>query len=320
MMSRKEEPRYRPQTSIDNSVIDLPKIKSTPTDYKISLTSKVAKNVPYFEEDEIDVKVDKNNTLVSLNVINAITDEPITQFDMTVHNTVCALYQEGNTHITANQVAKKLIGVKVKKNHVDIVNQSIYKMSKTHIFINHEEQFKNWKKADEMTEDDYVTSRSSYMLNISIEQRFYLNNNKVTHGFVINETPPLYEYSVLYRQIASTKDKLIKTSGFINKYDETTIGLEGFLVERIEMFLNARRNNNKKLNTTTITYKDMYKNLGKESLLTGRSEYRKRFINIVTNILDAYKYNGFIKSYTQEGNYINGKIIIGKIKDKEKYI
>lgn len=324
MTKNNEIYNYRTTVDDDNKETEITHIKSVPTNYIMSMVSKVAKNVknPLLNEDQsLNIKVDNNDTKVLLSLINAVADTHISHYDLTVHNAVCTLYYEGNKEITPKQIAKKIIGknVKIRKHHTDSITASVTKMKKTLIAIDHREQFINWNKEKEAGSDYYISDKFDSMLNIVIERGRYLNNNKVEFTFHIKETPPILDYSILYKQIANTKDELIDTSGYLTKYDETTIALRSYLVERIEGF-KSQRAANKKINTFDISYKTMYESVGKSELIEGRSEYRNRFLKNVNSILDAFKNNGWIKSYSHSGNTINGKVTIGKILHDDKYI
>lgn len=324
MSMTKNNEVYNYRTAVDDNNKELPIIKSNKTNTSLSLMSKAVNKVKddnFLNTDTIGVIVDKNDTTVLLTVINKIADEPISPFDLSVHNTVCTLYNENNTHFTAKMIAQKLIGKSTKpsKNLIRDVELSLYKMGKTYIGIDHEEQYNSWNKEAGNDEEVETNIKMRYMLQLDIDLKIKLNNN-VTSAFRLNRTPPLLEYTKVYRQLASTKDELIDTSGYLTHNSET-IAIKEYLKNRIEVF-ESMRSRNKKFNTTDISYKKLYEELKKGYLIQPgeRSENRKKLLNHVTNILEAFKHNGWIKSYSHSGNTINGKVAIGKILHDDKYI
>lgn len=321
-----EEYHYR--SVVDSKEKSIPVIRSKKTTSTLGLTSKVSnlvKDNHFTNDEQLGVRVDKQDTQVLLTVINKIADEPITPFDLTVHNIVSTFYSEEQQYFTSKQIAQKLIGDKKTKPYKTLitdVEQSLYKMAKTFIGIDHTEQFSNWKIQDKY-EDDQIEAniKMRYMLNLDIDLTIKLNNNVVS-SFKLNQTPPLLEYSKIYRQLATTEDKLIDTAGYLT-HNQDTVAIKYYLKDRIEAFKSIR-SRKKKINNSDISYKTMYEYLNLQHLLTDRSENRMKFLNHVKNILEAYKNNGFIKSYklTHEGRdtTINGKIVIGKIKNNDTYI
>lgn len=317
---------YRSQGTNDKEILSL---KYSKTKNTLQLTNKVSKNIGHeiFSNNEdnevLDVLVDNNDTSVEL-MVNQSDSNSITHFDKAVHEVVCTFYNEGQIYFTTNQIVQKLIGTdtktKASKTLLDKINQSILKMRKTDITINHSNQFDKWNKHEEYEDSDTEISLR-YMLNVNVDVTVKMNGNETT-AFKVNEIPPLLEYSNIYKQLVSLSDELIDTSGYLTHNNET-IAIKHYLNNRIQE-MKGMRKGRKVNNSKEISYETMYKALNKPQLMNNNArKQRQRLINHVENILRAYKENGYISDYNlthkSKDTTKNGKIVIGKIKDSEGY-
>lgn len=269
------------------------------------------------------IRVDNsNNTQVVLALLNEITTNKLEQLDLYVYSVVHTFYANGRHYITNKQVAEKLAGGKLKSNHqlIKDVSKSLFKLSNTKIYLNHEEQIKNWNIPEKIE----ITPESALikpLLNLESRSNIIMNNN-IVDGHEIVRSPALYEYDALYNQLSTLDDTLINTQRFLT-HNKETLELKRVLITRIETMKRIRSNAPKsRINKKDISFKSLYDEVVKQELLEAPSKKRTNYLKHIENILSAFKNNGYIKNYRIEGNTKDGKIVIGKIYDKSnnKYI
>lgn len=274
-----------------------------------------------FEKDYIRVDND-NNTQVVLALLNEITTNKLEQLDLYVYSIVHTFYANGRHYITNKQVAEKLAGGKLKSKHqlIKDVSKSLFKLSNTKIYLNHEEQIKNWN-IPEKIETTPESALIKPLLNLESRSNIMMNNN-IVDGHEIVRSPALYEYDSIYNQLSTLDDALINTQSFLT-HNKETLELKRVLITRIESMKRIRSNTPKsRINKKDISFKSLYDEVVKQELLDAPSKKRTNYLKHIKNILEAFKNNGYIKNYHIEGNTKNGKIVIGKIYDKSsnKYL
>lgn len=287
----------------------------------------VDSEVFYSDDDEnfkkSYIRVDNNNnTQVVLALLNEITTNKLEQLDLYVYSVVHTFYANGRHYITNKQVAEKLAGGKLKSNHqlIKDVGKSLFKLSNTKIYLNHEEQIKNWNIPEKIE----ITPESALikpLLNLESRANIIMNNN-IVDGHEIVRSPALYEYDALYNQLSTLDDTLINTQRFLT-HNKETLELKRVLITRIETMKRIRSNSPKsRINKKDISFKSLYDEVVKQELLDAPSKKRTNYLKHIENILSAFKNNGYIKNYRIEGNTKDGKIVIGRIYDKpnNKYL
>lgn len=317
----------------ESEIVELPSENTSAIPYTIFSMTKLFKNLPnidfvdaeVFYNDE-DSDLQKNyikvgdNTEIIVALLNEFTNINLGKFDLFVYSVVHTFYATGRRFFTNKQVAEKLTGSKLKSKHdlIKKVDNSIFKLSNTTIYLNHKQQITNWNISEkvEITPDSVMRKK---LLNLESHLHVKMNNN-IVDAHEIVRAPALYEYDSVYKQIATLDDELTSTRGFLTHNTET-IGLKFTLFYRIETMKNTRKLK-KRMNNKDISLKSLYEETDHLELLDSPSKKRTNYLKHIENILAAFKSNGYIKNYRIEGNTKDGKIVIGKIYDKSnnKYL
>lgn len=123
-------------------------------------------------------------------------------------------------------------------------------------------------------------------------------NGKKTELFQLIQTPPLYSYSKLRRQLASVPIQLLNAP--LNN-NSTTIPLKTYLLQRIELMKNKKNN----IHSHTILFDSIYEELGDQD--AGKTR-KMRIRTYTTTILDYLQQNGYISGYEifKKGHAIAG--------------
>jgi hypothetical protein len=315
--------------------VELPSENTSVIPYTIFSTTKLFRNLPnidfvdaeVFYDDEDD-NLQKNyikvgdNTEIIVALLNEFTNTNLGKFDLYVYSIVHTFYANGRRFFTNKQVAEKLTGSKLKSKHdlIKKVDNSIFKLSNTTIYLNHKQQITNWNISEkvEVTPESVMRKK---LLNLESHLHVKMNNN-IVDAHEIVRAPALYEYDSVYKQLVTLDDALTNTQGYLTHTTET-IGLKFTLFYRIETMKRMRMlNENKRMNKKDISFKSLYEETDHSELLDAPSKKRTNYLKHIENILKAFKNNGYIKNYHIEGNTKDGKIIIGKIYDKSnnKYL
>lgn len=304
----------------NNETVELPVQQTNRIPYTFFSMSNLVKKMSEkdFGDEVRAVKVSGVNKDIIHVEFGVWSDTQINNFDMSVHDVVCCYYEEQQPYFTTQQIAQKLKGKKGKpsKTLIASVEYSLFKMRKAVIFLDHSEQFDAFKKAQEYDEGSEPKKRFDYENLLYIKSNVEVNmNNNITVGHRLLCIPPLLEYQKIYKQIATLDDSLTDTSGFLT-HNEETIALKSSLIRRIESMKNMRKRKLKKHNTKDISLEKFYIQLRRDDLLECENKKRQRFFKKITDVLDAFVANGYIRSYKHSGNMKNGKIMIGGIYDK----
>ena len=308
----------------ENETAELPIQHTKRIPYTLFGVSNIVKKVAEkdFEDEIRQVKVSGVNKEILYIEFGVWADTDLNYFDMSVYDVVCCYYEENQPYFTTQQIAQKLKGKKGKpsKTLVESVEYSLFKMRKALIFLDHTKQFDAFKKEQEYDDDTQPELKFKYKNLIYIDSDVSVEmNNNITVGHKLLDIPPLLEYQKIYKQIATLDDSLTDTSGYLT-HTEETIAIKSLLIRKIEGMKNMRKTKSK-YNNKDISLEKFYIQLRRDDILNCENKKRQRFFKKMTDILDAFVANDYIKSYKHSGNTKNGKITIGKIYDKlaDKY-
>lgn len=214
--------------------------------------------------------------------------------DRTVYNSICTLYEAGNTAFTPDQVYRTANGLDdsqyVSLQARERIIRSIDNTRRIYACIDYTEEAKAYRKEIENCNmDDYILSARKITLQTG--------GHKV-QGYKLNAKPLLYEYAQVTGQVLTVPIKLLNTKDVINSTPEVII-IREYLIRRIEVM---KRNKNKSNN---IKFISIFEEI-EESTPTKKKAQKVR--NIVKILLGVFKEKKYIKDFKfyKEGRAFKG--------------
>jgi hypothetical protein len=217
-------------------------------------------------------------------------DRPITPFDRSVHNAVTSLIVCGNTYVTVPQVCRALTGkVRPGKSTMREVEKSLEKQRKTLVSIDFSQEMRgrtgefNGQKNTQYAYEIYMLDAGKVSMKSS--------NGDVVLGYKINSFPILYQHDVMTGQITSCPQRVLTATGEAVSATETNITIRDYLIGRI-----ARMSNKGSRTSRNILYDTIFSNIGRGD---ASPKDRRRMVESVRRILDAFKGEGFISGWSE---------------------
>ena len=317
---------------ISNSEKEL--YKNIITDNFQIIDNRLHKNLAYIEsniEQPVDLKLvnekEKGIKTTPVNILLDISDislygNYLDEFDLSILDIAFNLYQAGNRHLTPELVYKEFTGKtpnNIGKELYKSILNSIYKLSSTKIRIIIADETKKALKWD-----NELVKRLSYiedalpLRQIEIE---YTNHTKKMCFMYYSEEPIYFLFSRSIGQIKTLDRRLLAldTGSSLNK---DRIIMRIYLArefKRIESTIGTKLQNNK------ISYDSFFKKCGifkaldeeikNESdpnaikkLKNKKKTYKNRYIKeVIKEVLEYWKKEGFIKDYKEYTSKTNGR-------------
>lgn len=230
--------------------------------------------------------------------LREITDDPalqkLTEFDQAIYNAVTTLYISGNSIVTEATISKVVSGCpgnarRIRAERAAKIKKSVEKMSSIRLSIDVTREMEAYPGFDQA----YVRGNLLYSKRVDA-----VINGKETTAFQILDTPLLYRYAHVKKQVISIPIKVLNTK--ISK-TVSNILLQEYLLKKIGQARSGHLNNN------TMTFKKLYEDLG----ITSRSSngLKKRHYDTRKNVfalLNEWKQIDYIKDY----NVLKEKAVI----------
>lgn len=216
-----------------------------------------------------------------------------TPYDREVFNSVCSLFDAGNSFIWPEQIYRTMTGQtggdRVSPQAVETIKDSLIKQMFSSIEIDYTEQAKLYRKDKKV---DAYRVRGN-MLNL-VEHDAIINGQKLS-GFNILGKPILYEYSQKMRgtdqgQVITVKIDLLNTKKAISNTPDNIV-MRAYVVKRIEEMRNPR---------SRLINKILYDKIFEECQIDATNKViKKRHRDAIKKILDCFIEKNYIKSYTE---------------------
>lgn len=227
--------------------------------------------------------------------------ENITEYDKSVHNVAVSIAEANKEGcFTAKQVATVLYHgdnpskANPSKQQIGAVTKSIEKQSLIRLSIDWTEHIKLNNRGNLPEEVTGYISRN-YML--PVKGHTFIVNGSELHGYQLIDTPPLYQYAKSVGQIGQHPVKMLNVP--IN-LDQTKIVIRDFLLEEIA-HIKKRENWNR-----TITVDRLLEVAGEDPQTINRIK-KKRLLEAIEEMLNYWKKEDYIKSYTKNRANTTGK-------------
>ena len=209
----------------------------------------------------------------------------LTPFDKRVYIAAAALFNGGNSVISATQIYK-MMGNRgqPKAEQIQKINDSITKMGAARVYID--------STGEVQTNKRYTAFKYDAALLPFERISAYINNTMTEAAIHLFREPPLITFARERGQITSLTRQLLESP--ISKTD-ANLRLEDYLLERIGHMNNPKSKAPRKMLFATI-YERCH--------ITGKTEKdrkeRQRTPEKIRKYLDHYKQCGFIKGYTMD--------------------
>ena len=209
----------------------------------------------------------------------------LTPFDKRVYIAAAALFNGGNSVISATQIYK-MMGNRgqPKAEQIQKINDSITKMGAARVYID--------STGEVQTNKRYTAFKYDAALLPFERISAYINNTMTEAAIHLFREPPLITFARERGQITSLTRQLLESP--ISKTD-ANLRLEDYLLERIGHMKNPKGKAPRKMLFSTI-FEHCY--------ITGKTEKdrkeRQRTPEKIRKYLDHYKQCGFIKGYTMD--------------------
>lgn len=251
----------------------------------------------------IDKKKKQVVTPISLNYDDeniqiANKDKRFTPYDRAVHNSVCSIFEAGNSTFTPDQVYRCMNGLnnteKVSPQAIESVTESIDKIRRMYTKILIDKEAKEYG-LDKIIMEDHILSAKKITLEAGghevVGYKFnYSNNSK----------PIIYEYAQITGQVLTIPRELLNTKDVIRSTTEVTI-IREYLIRRIEVM---KRKGNKH-QSNKIRFISIYKEIGQDDPTKQKAQ---RVRENIEKLLGSFKDNDYIKGYKfyKEGRSFKG--------------
>lgn len=209
-----------------------------------------------------------------------------TAYDRTIHNAVCSLYAAGNDVVTPAMVYRAVTGMieteYVSPQAIEAVKNSLNKSRFMRLVVDFTEEARarGWN-IDKTTIESYLLPAKL----VKVEA----GGNKI-EAYKILETPELYKYSQLTKQIISIPLALLDTKEATRNTEEI-IPIKEYLIRRIEIMRHDRSMNNK------IVYNTIFEETG---IITNHKTERNRYKKYIKEILSLWQTrDNYIKEYKE---------------------
>ena len=207
--------------------------------------------------------------------------------------------------MTTSQIYEAMTGKPTRnKNIVEKIDNSVMNLMQSLIHVNYTNQAKarglDCKKA-------IIKENILHCKGITIT----FPNGEVSTGWQLLAPPALYEYAQTTKQIITVEEKLLSAPKITNTDD--VIVIKHYLLRRIAAMKNTHNN----MDSNKIVFDTILQECDINETSTSRRFLQKKR-NIVLNLLDAWKKDGYISdfsTYNSNNNKIIGvEIFLGKPK------
>lgn len=283
---------------LERAAKDLPRIISNPTELLNMPLDKVNSNLWHilshakddgqigFDLELVTSKKGKAQEAIVYAGINfaGLSDMTITRqltpYDKRVHMAAAALYNGGNSIISATQIYK-MMGNKGQPKSADVkrINDSLDKMGAARVYINSTEEVKINK--------GYPSFKYDASLLPFERISAYINNTLCDTAIHLFREPPLMTFARQRSQITQVTRQLLESP--VNKTD-ANLRLDDYLIERIGHMKAPKSHSPRKILFSTI-----YEKCGITTI-----KQKQRAPQKIRKYLDWYKETGFISGYTED--------------------
>lgn len=263
----------------------------------------------FINQGNIELAVIKSGKKGEVLTYNSLTyDNPnisitgkqeFTAYDRTIHNAVCTLYAAGNKEITPAMVYRTANGMTDKETvspqAIEAVTQSLDKSRFLRLKVDYkaEARVRGITDVKKFEIDSYLFPAK--MINIAA------GGYEVT-AYQILDTPALYHYAQLTKQIISVSLPLLDTREATRNTEEM-IPIKEYLIRRIEIMKHNDDTSNR------IVYDTIFSEAGITELNKDKSYNLRTYIKAILKLWQNKKYIKSFKEY-KEGKSIKGVEII----------
>lgn len=234
----------------------------------------------------------KNSTaMVALNYSmwnDIAATKHLTEYDESVHNAVCTLFEMGYREISPGMIWKALgMDTRPNKQQAERIRESYTKMTRIRVSIDATGEMSAYGDYTAFRVEDNILPARLEMIEI---------NGKITRDcLILRECPPLYAYSSLRKQVAAIPRGLLQVPKLQSR--EQNIALKNYLLKRIEAMKNSSV-------SRVIRYVAVYEAIGVPKGGNSKAEINKRTRTRrdVARILDYWTNRGYIDGYGERKN------------------
>lgn len=248
------------------------------------------------KKKEVVTPISLNYDDENIQIVNK--DKRFTPYDRAVHNSICSIFEVGNSTFTPDQIYRCMNGLnnteKVSPQAIGAVTKSIDKTRRMYTKIEVEKEAKEYG-LDKIVMEDHILSARKITLEAGghevVGYKFnYSNNSK----------PIIYEYAQITGQVLSIPSELLNTKDVIRSTTEVTI-IREYLIRRIEVM---KRKGNKH-QSNKIRFTSIYKEIGQDDPTKQKAQ---RVRENIEKLLGSFKDNDYIKGYKfyKEGRSFKG--------------
>ena len=206
----------------------------------------------------------------------------LTLFDQEVLNAIMSLYKAGNIFMTINMIYQTMTNIdSCSESMAADISNSITKLMYTSVLIDASEEFASYNQLESAVLDGHI---------LSADRITAVINGQIAQGIIVHAVSLLFRYAEQKGQLIRCEMKLLSTP--TNKNEETIV-LEGYLRKRISLI-------RKRGLDSTILFDSVYEQFDLTKFKTAESLRNKKMKirKDMTEALDYYKQQGFIKDYT----------------------
>lgn len=212
----------------------------------------------------------------------------LTEYDESVHNAVCTLYEMGYREISPGMIWKALgMDTRPNKQQAERIRESYTKMTRIRVSIDATGEMRAYGDYTAVVIEDNILPARLEMVEV---------NGKTTRDcLILRECPPLYAYSGLRKQVAAIPRGLLQVPRLQSR--EQNIALKNYLLKRVEAMKNSSV-------SRVIRYVAVYEAIGVPKGGNSKAEINKRTRTRrdVARILDYWTNRGYIDGYKERQN------------------